>query len=67
MVEMMLCGTLTLGYKSNSFCPALSWIAFFAENQPQCFLGVFIHLFMRDTERETETQAEGEAGSRQGA
>ena len=27
----------------------------------------FIYLFLRDTERETETQAEGEAGSMQGA
>ena len=27
----------------------------------------FIHLFMRDTQREAETQAEGEAGSMQGA
>ena len=27
----------------------------------------FIYLFMRDTEREAETQAEGEAGSLQGA
>ena len=26
----------------------------------------FIYLFMRDTEREAETQAEGEAGSMQG-
>ena len=26
-----------------------------------------IYLFMRDTEREAETQAEGEAGSLQGA
>ena len=27
----------------------------------------FIYLFMRDTDREAETQAEGEAGSLQGA
>ena len=27
----------------------------------------FIYLFMRDTQREAETQAEGEAGSMQGA
>ena len=27
----------------------------------------FIYLFMRDTEREAETQAEGEAGSLRGA
>ena len=27
----------------------------------------FIYLLMRDTEREAETQAEGEAGSMQGA
>ena len=27
----------------------------------------FIYLFMRDTEREAETRAEGEAGSMQGA
>ena len=27
----------------------------------------FIYLFMRDTETEAETQAEGEAGSMQGA
>ena len=27
----------------------------------------FIYLFMRDTQREVETQAEGEAGSMQGA
>ena len=27
----------------------------------------FIYLFMKDTEREAETQAEGEAGSMQGA
>ena len=31
------------------------------------FLKDFIHLLMRDTEREAETQAEGEAGSMQGA
>ena len=33
------------------------------------FFKDFIYLFMRDTEceRETETQAEGEAGSMQGA
>ena len=36
-----------------------SLIAFFFKD--------FIYLFMRDTERETETQAEGEAGSMQGA
>ena len=28
---------------------------------------LFIYLFLRDTEREAETQAEGEAGSMQGA
>ena len=31
------------------------------------FLKDFIYLFMRDREREAETQAEGEAGSMQGA
>ena len=31
------------------------------------FKNDFIYLFMRDTEREAETQAEGEAGSMQGA
>ena len=31
------------------------------------FFKDFIHLFMRDTEKEAETQAEGEAGSLQGA
>ena len=31
------------------------------------FLKDFICLFMRDAEKETETQAEGEAGSKQGA
>ena len=31
------------------------------------FFKDFIYLFMRDTEREAETQAEGEAGSMQGA
>ena len=31
------------------------------------FLKDFISLFMRDTQREAETQAEGEAGSMQGA
>ena len=31
------------------------------------FLKDVIYLFMRDTEREAETQAEGEAGSTQGA
>ena len=30
------------------------------------FFKIFIYLFMRDTEREAETQAEGEAGSMQG-
>ena len=30
------------------------------------FFKDFIYLFMRDTEREAETQAEGEAGSMQG-
>ena len=30
------------------------------------FFTDFIYLFMRDTEREAETQAEGEAGSSQG-
>ena len=34
------------------------WISF--------FLG-FYYLFMRDTQREAETQAEGEAGSLRGA
>ena len=32
-----------------------------------CFFKDFIYLFMRDTQREAETQAEGEAGSMQGA
>ena len=32
-----------------------------------CFFKDFIYLFMRDIEREAETQAEGEAGSMQGA
>ena len=31
------------------------------------FLKDFIYLFMRDTEREAETLAEGEVGSMQGA
>ena len=31
------------------------------------FFKYFIYLFMRDTQREAETQAEGEAGSLQGA
>ena len=31
------------------------------------FLKYFIYLYMSDTEREAETQAEGEAGSLQGA
>ena len=31
------------------------------------FFKDFIYLFMRDMEREAETQAEGEAGSMQGA
>ena len=31
------------------------------------FFKDFIYLFMRDTQREAETQAEGEAGSMQGA
>ena len=31
------------------------------------FFKAFIYLFMRDTQREAETQAEGEAGSMQGA
>ena len=31
------------------------------------FLKYFIYLFMRDTQREAETQAEGEVGSMQGA
>ena len=31
------------------------------------FFKGFIYLFMRDTQREAETQAEGEAGSPQGA
>ena len=31
------------------------------------FLKDFIYLFMRDTQREVETQAEGEAGSLRGA
>ena len=30
------------------------------------FFKIFIYLFMRDTQREAETQAEGEAGSMQG-
>ena len=30
------------------------------------FFKDFIYLFMRDTQREAETQAEGEAGSTQG-
>ena len=32
----------------------------------QVFFKDFIHLFMKDREREAETQAEGEAGSMQG-
>ena len=32
-----------------------------------CVCEDFIYLFMKDTEREAETQAEGEAGSMQGA
>ena len=31
------------------------------------FFKDFIHLFMKATEREAETQADGEAGSMQGA
>ena len=34
---------------------------------PLTFLIDFIYLFMRDTQREAETRAEGEAGSLQGA
>ena len=37
----------------------LPWLAFFLKD--------FVHLFMRDTQREAETQAEGEEGSSQGA
>ena len=33
----------------------------------QIFFKDFIYLFMRDTEREAETQAEGEGGSLRGA
>ena len=32
-------------------------------NSTFVFFKDFIHLFMRDTQREAETQAEGEAGS----
>ena len=32
-----------------------------------CIFLNFIYLFMRDTQRESETQAEGETGSMQGA
>ena len=32
-----------------------------------CLFKDFIYLFMRDTQREAETQAEGEAGSLQGS
>ena len=39
-------------------CMSLSFLFFFKD---------FIYLFMRDTEREAETQAEGEAGFLQGA
>ena len=38
----------------------MSWVSVF-------FFKDFIYLFMRDTEREAETQAEGEAGSLWGA
>ena len=33
----------------------------------EAFFQDFIYLFMKDTQREAETQAEGEAGSMQGA
>ena len=38
-----------------------------SELGPSFFFYDFIYLFMRDTEREAETQAEGEAGSMQEA
>ena len=38
-----------------------------SEGSSFLFFKDFIYVFMRDTEREAETQAEGEAGSLQGA
>ena len=43
----------------NSLLSAKAFLFFFLKD--------FIYLFVRDTEREAETQAEGEAGSLQGA
>ena len=37
------------------------------KNNKVSFFKDFIYLFMRDTQKEAETQAEGEAGSLQGA
>ena len=49
-----------LGFQAESIVPtnSLFFLRFFKN---------FIYLFMRDTERKAETQAEGEAGSMQGA
>ena len=45
-------------------CRVLVWLAFFLSSF--FFYLDFIYLFMRDTEKEAETQAEGEAGSLRG-
>ena len=50
------------GCRSNWHPKAMSSLNMF-----DSFFKNFIYLFMRDTEREAETQAEGEAGSVQGA
>ena len=47
----------SINYSLNSICPIEYFLFFFKD---------FIYLFMRDTEREAETQAEGEEGSMQG-
>ena len=47
-----------VGAKPKSDFPILLFLLFFKD---------FMYLFMRDTEREADTQAEGEAGSLQGA
>ena len=49
------------GYSFRSLYSRTHWVKHFF------FFKDFIYLFMRDTQREAETKAEGEAGSMQGA
>ena len=59
MGEVQAMGALRQQVLGEDWTPSLLFHPFLKKD--------FIYLFMRDTEREAETQAEGEAGSMQGA